>query len=209
MPNGRFRPLAKTSIRSGLPSLGDSAKHLDLARAAFGHEDVAVRGGANQARVVEPAGVEPHAEAGGGLRPCVGRARDDSGSVAGGVGGVRLGQILHGDLVDPAGLLKAVVGERRAWEAADPRASAGRRRRPRASPAAIGAPPSDLRKETICQRCCSGRLDQAGMPLLTSPLVMYQKSSPSVAPWIAPLVMGGTLPVPAPVTPWQAAQYCA
>ena len=59
----------------------------------------------------------------------------------------------------------------------------------------------------ICHLCCSGRLDQDGMPLSMSPLVMYQKSSPSLADCVERSVKPGTLPVPSAFDPWQAAHF--
>src|SRR5271169_2033137 len=40
---------------------------------------------------------------------------------------------------------------------------------------------SDFRYVTICHRFCSERLAQAGIPLLTDPVVMNQNTSPSDA----------------------------
>ncbi len=53
MPNGRFSPVAKVETCSGFPSALLPAKNLDLARRAVGHEEVAVRGHANLARLGE------------------------------------------------------------------------------------------------------------------------------------------------------------
>ena len=55
MPNGSFRPLAKTAICSGLAGAADSAEHFDVAGLGLGHEKVAVGGGANDPRIASPA----------------------------------------------------------------------------------------------------------------------------------------------------------
>src|SRR5580698_10208050 len=57
-----------------------------------------------------------------------------------------------------------------------------------------------------CQRCCSLKLDHAGIPLFGSPCVMNQKIAPSGALCVGPLARAGMFPVPAPVGPWHAAQ---
>src|SRR5260221_14257119 len=67
-------------------------------------------------------------------------------------------------------------------------------------------PPITRKKLMTCQRSFSGSDSHAGMPLFTSPLVMYQKSSPSLAPCALPLTRLGILPEPSPVGPWHAAQ---
>ena len=63
-----------------------------------------------------------------------------------------------------------------------------------------------LMKVTSFQRSESGKDCQEGMPLLTSPLVMYQKTSPSGADCALPEASEGILPEPSPLGPWQAAQ---
>src|SRR3954447_10351705 len=63
-----------------------------------------------------------------------------------------------------------------------------------------------LTKVTSFQRSDSGKDCQEGMPLLTSPLVMYQKTSPSGADCAFPAASEGMLPEPSPLGPWQAAQ---
>jgi hypothetical protein len=40
---------------------------------------------------------------------------------------------------------------------------------------------NDCKNVTICQRCCSGSLDQTGMPRRTTPLLRIQNSVPGVA----------------------------
>jgi len=47
------------------------------------------------------------------------------------------------------------------------------------------------------------------MPLLTDPVVMNQKTSPSDADWVGPFDNAGTLPAPRPLTPWQEPQFAA
>ena len=75
--------------------------------------------------------------------------------------------------------------------------------------AEVFEPFSDFRYVTICHRFCSERLAQAGMPLLTDPVVMNQKTSPSDADCVGPWDNAGTLPVPRPLTPWQEPQFAA
>src|SRR5271165_6260186 len=75
--------------------------------------------------------------------------------------------------------------------------------------AEVCEPLSDFRYVTICHRFCSERLAQAGIPLLTAPVVMNQKSSPSDADWVGPFDNAGTLPVPRPFAPWQELQLDA
>lgn len=53
----------------------------------------------------------------------------------------------------------------------------------------------------ICQRIDSGSVANDGMPLLTSPLVMYQNSSPSLVCRIVAERSAGTLPPPSPLAP--------
>src|SRR5207248_9368458 len=54
----------------------------------------------------------------------------------------------------------------------------------------------DFKNETICQRCRTGRMNHAGMPLRASPCVTYQNTSPGAAVCVAPVVRSGMLPVP-------------
>jgi len=45
------------------------------------------------------------------------------------------------------------------------------------------------------------------MPLLTDPVVMNQKTSPSGADCVGPFLNGGTFPLPIPLFPWQEPQF--
>jgi hypothetical protein len=62
---------------------------------------------------------------------------------------------------------------------------------------------------TICHRCRSDRLAQAGIPLLTDPVVINQKTCPSDADCVGPSDSGGMLAVPRPLIPWQEPQLVA
>src|ERR1700690_173979 len=62
---------------------------------------------------------------------------------------------------------------------------------------------------TICQPSGAGSFAQEGIARDTSPLVMYQKISPSVADCAAPFARLGMLPMPWPWSPWHLAQLLA
>ena len=89
-----------------------SAEHLDFTGVAFGDEDVAVRGGAQQARISQSAGIELDFETGQSLRPGVGRTRNQAGVIVGRLGGVGLGQVGNRELAARARLFRAIGGER-------------------------------------------------------------------------------------------------
>ena len=82
MPNGSFKPLAKTAICSGLPLLLIPRKHSDVARLGLGHEKIAIGSGANDPRIVEPGRVLLHFEAFRNLRPCAFRTRHNLRAIA-------------------------------------------------------------------------------------------------------------------------------
>ena len=67
----------------------------------------------------------------------------------------------------------------------------------------------DFKYETICQRCRTGRMNHAGMPLRASPFVMYQKTSPGAADCVGPVVRSATLPVPCAFLPWHSEHRAA
>jgi hypothetical protein len=60
---------------------------------------------------------------------------------------------------------------------------------------------------TICQRSFSAKFPQAGIPLLTDPVVTNQKTSPSEADFVGPWDNAGMFPVPRPPIPWQEPQF--
>src|SRR5215831_1037500 len=64
------------------------------------------------------------------------------------------------------------------------------------------------KKVTICQRCGLGSCAQPGIPLLRSPLVMNQKSSPGLAFFTEALSSVGAGPIPCRLLPWHCAQFC-
>jgi hypothetical protein len=66
---------------------------------------------------------------------------------------------------------------------------------------ALGEFLSDFKYVTICHRFCSGKLPQAGMPLLIDPVVINQKTSPSDAVCVGPSDNAGIFPVPRPAIP--------
>ncbi len=111
MPKGWLRPLAKTDTCCGLPSPVDAAQDLDVSALALGEEEVAVGRGADEARVVESAGVEIDFEARGRLGPGIRRTRNHLWSVVDGFIRIGFGQIGDGELVTIAGSLLGVVGE--------------------------------------------------------------------------------------------------
>ena len=106
-----FEAGGKNGNLVGFAGTGNAAEDFDFAAAAFGEEEIAVRGGADQPRVVEPFGVELDLKAVGRLGPGIRRALDELRGVARGFGGVRLGKILEGDFVDRARFFIAVVEE--------------------------------------------------------------------------------------------------
>ena len=65
----------------GLAIFGHAAKNADAAGIAFGEENIAVRSGAHQARIVKAGGEEFDFETCGRDRPGVGGTRNDVGSV--------------------------------------------------------------------------------------------------------------------------------
>ena len=91
---------------------GHAAEDLDVAGPHLRDEDVTIGRGADQARILESAGEEFDFEAGQGLRPCILRAWDNVRTVARGLRGVRLREIVYRDLMDRSGLLIAEVNER-------------------------------------------------------------------------------------------------
>src|ERR1035441_9844665 len=57
------------------------------------------------------------------------------------------------------------------------------------------------RNVTTCQRCCLGSCDHDGIPLLRSPLVMNQKTSPDLAFLTFELNRVGAGPMPCKLLP--------
>ena len=106
-----FEAGGKNGNLVGFAGTGNAAEDFDFAAAAFGEKEIAVGGGANQPRVVEPLGVELDLKAVGRLGPGIRRALDKLRSVARRLGGVRLGKILEGDFVNRARFFIAVVEE--------------------------------------------------------------------------------------------------
>ena len=54
-----------------------------------------------------------------------------------------------------------------------------------------------------------GEVAQDGIPLLTDPVVINQKTSPSGADCVAPWDRAGMFPVPRPLIPWHEPQFIA
>ncbi len=136
---GRIEGDAKGMVQAGGELLdlrgfavgADAAKNEDGAGAGVGQKEIAVGGGADEARHGEgpaaelhvllvvgtlhggcvAAGIERDFEAGGGDGPRIGRARDDVRRVVDGLVGLGRGEVGEGDLAANAGLLLIPVGE--------------------------------------------------------------------------------------------------
>ncbi len=89
----------------------DAAKDFDFARSAFGEEEVAVGGEADEAGVVEIGGIELDLEAFGRDGPGVGGTGNDGGTVVDGLAGRGLGQVGDGEMAADAGGFVSRVSE--------------------------------------------------------------------------------------------------
>ena len=97
----------------GLPVAGQPAKNSNASRITLRKENVAVRGGAQSAGIVESRGIQLNFESGWRHRPRVFRPRHQVRTVVRRLRRIGLRQILYGDLVDRSWLLVAEIGERR------------------------------------------------------------------------------------------------
>src|SRR5207302_9322489 len=62
------------------------------------------------------------------------------------------------------------------------------------------------RKETICQRCVSGKRANGGIPFFTLPLVIFQKSAPSLCFCTSGVCRLAASSIPVPSSPWHSPQ---
>ena len=90
----------------------DSAEDQNFTGIAFGEKIISIGRGGYEPRIIEVGGVLLNLETCRSFGPCVLRARDHAGSIAGRLRGEWLRQILHCDFAKSSRLLKAIVGER-------------------------------------------------------------------------------------------------